>query len=87
MIPVVLLLLLILQPEFPMRYRSGLCFSGMQETFILISFYSAVFVAMFYSIDWVAAGVRWVIEHNPVYLYIYIYVSVLCMGRDRNGCM
>lgn len=38
MIPVVLLLLLILQPEFPMRYRSGLCFSGMQETFILILF-------------------------------------------------
>lgn len=39
------------------------------------------FVAMFYSVDWVAAGVRWVIEHNPVYLYIYIYVSVLCMGK------
>lgn len=38
MIPVVLLLLLILQPEFPMRYRSGLCFSVMQETFILILF-------------------------------------------------
>ena len=46
---------------------------------------------MFYSVDWVAAGVRWVIEHNPVYLYIYILRQCVVYGQRpewmyvRNG--
>lgn len=75
-----------------MRYRSGLCFSGMQETFILILFLFCGFLLQcFIQLTGVAAGVRWVIEHNPVYLYIYILRQCVVYGQRpewmyvRNG--
>ena len=73
MIPVVLLLLLIFTTG--VSYAVSIWFVFQRDAGNIYSnfiFILRFFVAMFYSIDWVAAGVRWVIEHNPVYLYIYI---------------
>ena len=71
--PVVLLLLLIFTTG--VSYAVSIWFVFQRDAGNIYSnfiFILRFFVAMFYSVDWVAAGVRWVIEHNPVYLYIYI---------------
>ena len=92
MIPVVLLLLLIFTTG--VSYAVSIWFVFQRDAGNIYSnfiFILRFFVAMFYSIDWVAAGVRWVIEHNPVYLYIYILRQCVVYGQRpewmyvRNG--
>lgn len=39
------------------------------------------FVAMFYSVEWVADGVKWVIQHNPLYAYIYVMRQCVVYGQ------
>lgn len=39
------------------------------------------FVAMFYSVEWVSDGVKWVIKHNPVYAYIYVMRQCVVYGQ------
>ena len=92
MIPIVLLLLLIFTTG--VSYAVSIWFVFQRDAGNIYSnfiFILRFFVAMFYSIDWVAAGVRWVIEHNPVYLYIYILRQGVVYGQRpewmyvRNG--
>ena len=92
MIPVVLLLLLIFTTG--VSYAVSIWFVFQRDAGNIYSnfiFILRFFVAMFYSVDWVAAGVRWVIEHNPVYLYIYILRQCVVYGQRpewmyvRNG--
>lgn len=92
MIPIVLLLLLIFTTG--VSYAVSIWFVFQRDAGNIYSnfiFILRFFVAMFYSVDWVAAGVRWVIEHNPVYLYIYILRQCVVYGQRpewmyvRNG--
>lgn len=39
------------------------------------------FVAMFYSVEWVADGVKWVIQRNPLYAYIYVMRQCVVYGQ------
>ncbi len=73
MIPVVLLLLLIFTTG--MSYLVSIWFVFQRDARNIYSnfiFILRFFVAMFYSVDWVADGVKWVIQHNPLYAYIYV---------------
>ena len=36
---------------------------------------------MFYSVEWVSDGVKWVIKHNPVYAYIYVMRQCVVYGQ------
>ena len=40
------------------------------------------FVAMFYSIDWVSEGVRYVIVHNPLYAFIKVLRECIVYGNS-----
>ena len=46
-----------------------------------ILFILRFFVAIFYSIDWMSSGVKWVIQHNPLYIFIYIGRQFLIYGE------
>lgn len=46
--------------------------------------YFTIFVAMFYSVKWVTDGVRCVIEHNPLYVFIYIMRQCVLYGQNQN---
>lgn len=43
------------------------------------------FVAMFYSIDWMSNGVRWFIEHNPIYVFIYLSRQFVVYGSNAEN--
>lgn len=43
--------------------------------------YSTFFRGYFYSIDWMSSGVKWVIQHNPLYIFIYIGRQFLIYGE------
>lgn len=73
MIPVVLLLLLLFTAG--MSYVVSIWFVFQRDARNIYSnfiFILRFFVAMFYSVEWVSDGVKWVIKHNPVYAYIYV---------------
>jgi len=86
MIPVVLLLLLIFTTG--MSYLVSIWFVFQRDARNIYSnfiFILRFFVAMFYSVDWVADGVKWVIQHNPLYAYIYVMRQCVVYGRMPEG--
>ena len=82
MIPVVLLLLLIF--TVGMSYAVSIWFVFQRDAMNIYSnfiFILRFFVAMFYSVEWVADGVKWVIQHNPLYAYIYVMRQCVVYGQ------
>lgn len=82
MIPVVLLLLLVFTTG--MSYLVSIWFVFQRDARNIYSnfiFILRFFVAMFYSVKWVTDGVRCVIEHNPLYVFIYIMRQCVLYGQ------
>ena len=82
MIPVVLILLLIFTTG--VSYLVSIWFVFQRDARNIYSnfmFILRFFVAMFYSIDWMSDGVRWVIERNPLYVFIYVMRQCVVYGQ------
>ena len=82
MIPVVLLLLLVFTTG--MSYLVSIWFVFQRDARNIYSnfiFILRFFVAMFYSVKWVTDGVRCVIVHNPLYVFIFIMRQCVLYGQ------
>ena len=88
-VPVILLLLLIFTTG--VSYAVSIWFVFQRDAMNVYAnflFIARFFVAMFYSIEWMSDGVRWVIQHNPLYLFIYAGRQFVVYGENiEKACV
>ena len=83
LVPVILVLLIAFTTG--VSYMLSICFvfsKDIQNVYSNFIYIIRYFVAMFYSVDWVSDGVRYVILHNPLYAFTKIVREYIVYGNN-----